>query len=196
MKCNRIKIIISIVVFSFSIVAFAQKEEVKQDEILFYEAIQPLNAIDEYNIVKRFNKTDSLLLTTTKQKLDKVSQESLKKLSQIIQNYPKSEYLFMALYEKGMLEFYTNDYTNAKITLIKVFELNTNYNQNSYRKEALKRLITISKSGKDYNQIINYLKLLNNKSLYTCGSDYENDQEYIKKMMELCNKEFEKQPRK
>lgn len=193
MKCNCIKIIVSIILFSFSIVVFAQKEEVKQDEILFYEAIQPLTAISEYDIVKRFNKTDSLFLTTTKQKLVKVAQESLIKLSQIIQNYPKSKYVFMALYEKGMLEFYTNDYTNAKITLSKVYELNTNYNQNNYRREALKRLITISKSEKDYKQTINYLEMLTNKSLYTCGSDYENDQKFSETIKELCEKELAKQ---
>jgi hypothetical protein len=118
--------------------------------------------------------------------LKEIEKDALNHFNELIEEYPNSKYLFMALYHKGNLEYRFNNYAISKETLIKV----ANFEKESssfYKNRALRLLAWMAIEDKNYIQAIEFLNASKEqKVMYTCGTAYDIDKAQLENMYKIA----------
>ena len=170
--------------FIISLACFGQVEKSCQDEILYEKGM----AIKEivYNDSLYFSHSSKEKKAEAKRTAEMASKKALIYFDQLIAEFPKSQFLILALYEKGILENNLGNDKIAKDYFIKVvnFEI---LGKEYYKAKSLIILASMAIQEKDFKQAMIYLNERKKKGFASfCGNDIALSEMQMKNMFDVC----------
>lgn len=187
LKSQNIKICIILLFTFFN--GFSQKDSVA---VILYEkesALEELIYEDEFiNIA--FSE-DTINKAAYNKLSEAITGQRLYYLNQLIKNHPDSEYYYIALYKKAILEYDSKNIESAKRLLIEIVESDKN-RWKHYTNRSLIQLAFIYKEENDCETAQKYLKQrVDNGFHFFCGVEYDTTIHQIKNIYKDCGIEFE-----
>ncbi|WP_146171795.1 tetratricopeptide repeat protein [Flavobacterium magnum] len=173
---------ISLLLVLFSTCVFGQNDSINTPEILLRKAksdsyYKLLDSINTYYDSK-----------TEKQADEMIKNESLKSLvyyDQLIKEFPNSELVFDALYNKAQITYAYLDADSAYKTFLEAIKFNTK--KTAFKHKAFRALAGIEIDRKNYNQAIQYLDESSKYPIYIdCGVQWEVDTSQLRNMYTEC----------
>lgn len=177
------------IVFLISFTSFGQVVTKPYGDEILYESASVLK--ETYlgsDLIMLIDSNDSKIAEIAKKLMNQMRENELRCYDDLIDYYPKSDLLVVALYEKGGIEYQNGNIKVAKEAFLRVVSLNVE-GRGYYTNRSLWYLAEIEIGKKNYKQALEYLETSkqNFKPFYDCGNARESDERILKRLYDLCN---------
>ena len=187
------KLILTLLSLLLCNIIFAQNNILGKDEVLFHKgiALQEIFYEDNLQELLQNNEQDKVnFLHKIRREILKVSLSNFEK---IINDFPKSKYIFESYYKKAIIEYDLENTINAKIYFQKIIEFESE-EHNYYKNSARLYLAEIAITEQNFTLALKYLEESKNKfnPLFTCGVERETYTNRFNRLMENAKRGIEK----
>lgn len=200
----RIQILTPIFIL-FVQITFGQKNNtIQKDEMLFSKAILLHQLVDEdLYLNQTINSKDTATIVNKEFAIEikeTILEKALDFYRELIDSFPKSNLLFTALNNKGIIELDLNDTKDATKTFQRILDSNADDKEKggigsglmaepyaNYKNRASKTLAEIYIKANDYEKAIKYLDLTKKFPYrHFCGNEYAADEIYMRELYARC----------
>lgn len=191
-----VKRLLFVFVMSFSYITYGQNDVYETESSLFEKVNQLQDSVQNSNLYRKISSKNLSVCEEAIETYNKIKERQLGLFLKVIEEYPNSNNILKAFFEKGRLEFELGKFDLAKESFIKVIDFRSEkagfYWRNSF---VILAMIEIEK--KEFNQALKYLneseRIFGTDGLSDYSDSFYANKLRVQHLHELCNKHLKKQ---